>query len=214
MYVIVGAFDWIGYHIIEQLLSDGEKVVGVDKLDSELKTHFLLSIGRNANFTFMDESSETYHKIQQQSVEHILLINRSDQNYINLTKKVDVYSLHTNVLTDRNDLVTYIRMPLVYGVWMPRDSSFLRWDKEVISFNSELFKKSAVAIEDFIFTVFQIIGASLKPNVIQVCMKKNETNQHDISNLYMIEQRNFKNKLTELESHYQQFKQLYEHHNI
>ncbi|WP_246938623.1 NAD-dependent epimerase/dehydratase family protein [Bacillus pinisoli] len=58
--IIIGAFDFIGYNLLNKLLNDGVVVHGVDielsEQASDLKEEKILAIGRNANFNYIEDN--------------------------------------------------------------------------------------------------------------------------------------------------------------
>ncbi|MGE7602028.1 hypothetical protein ACQKL5_05900 [Peribacillus sp. NPDC097675] len=55
-YIVVGAYQFIGFHLTQYLLGQGEEVIGIDWEDSKANQYIIeekeLEIGRNANFTY------------------------------------------------------------------------------------------------------------------------------------------------------------------
>ncbi|MFB1050074.1 hypothetical protein [Paraliobacillus sp. JSM ZJ581] len=209
MYVVVNAFHWIGYHIIEHLLSKGEKVVGVDTLDSDLKTHLLLSVGRNANFTFREDIEDVLEEVIHQEQTNVLLIDHSYQTCDYLVKNFPCYFIHTKEITKKSESMTYIHAPMIYGEWMPRDKSWFYWNDKTILLGSELFHEKGVSIQIFVLVVMLIMKARLKPTSIQLESADKETMNCNKSIIYIIEKRNMDHKLEKLEEHFQQYHELY-----
>lgn len=55
-YIVVGAYQFVGFHVTQYLLGQGEEVIGIDWEGSKTHQHIIeekeLEIGRNANFTY------------------------------------------------------------------------------------------------------------------------------------------------------------------
>lgn len=55
-YIVVGAYQFVGFHVTQYLLGQGEEVIGIDWEDSQTNQYIIeekeLEIGRNANFTY------------------------------------------------------------------------------------------------------------------------------------------------------------------
>ncbi|MGE7781409.1 hypothetical protein ACQKL0_15900 [Peribacillus sp. NPDC097264] len=56
-YIVVGAYQFVGFHVTQYLLGQGEEVIGIDWEDTKTNRYIIeekeLEIGRNANFTYL-----------------------------------------------------------------------------------------------------------------------------------------------------------------
>ena len=55
-YIVIGAYQFVGFHVTQYLLGQGEEVIGIDWEGTKTNQHIIeekeLEIGRNANFTY------------------------------------------------------------------------------------------------------------------------------------------------------------------
>ncbi|MFC0524788.1 hypothetical protein ACFFGV_14515 [Pontibacillus salicampi] len=56
-FMIWGCLEGLGFHLLQRLLEQGVKVIGIDKLTKQKETVYLY-VGRNANFSFYESIEE------------------------------------------------------------------------------------------------------------------------------------------------------------
>ncbi|WP_112180137.1 MULTISPECIES: hypothetical protein [Paraliobacillus] len=162
MYIIIGCFNWIGYHLTDALLVNGEKVVGVDHLGNPKKEELALNIGRNANFTLYEKIDAS--NLKELDPKAIFVFDaRVDSN---CTYSFDGRCfICTNEGVAKNNIIE-ITPPLLYGEWMERTATGYYQDHTFIKFNSDLFNDKAIYIKDFVYAMVQLIDASVLPDSI------------------------------------------------
>ncbi|CQR46992.1 hypothetical protein BN1058_01281 [Paraliobacillus sp. PM-2] len=210
MYVIAGAFHWIGYHMIDYLLARGEEVIGIDTLDSNKKDHLLMSVGRNANFSFYEDIKEIPTKKMSYTQTNLILIDHTIRLYDYLLDNMECYSIHTTPpISTKSEAITYIQVPMLYGNWMSRNDNGLFWNKEIIPFYSQLFRSEAIFVDDFVHVLMQIIKSGLKPAVIQIQRANKKRASKDRSIIYIVKNREREEELEQLDDHFRQNRELY-----
>lgn len=162
MFLVIGCFNWVGYHLTDALLVNGDKVVGIDHLDHTKKEELALNIGRNSNFTF-------YETIDDRNLKELnpkaIFVFDSTMDFI--YKKFSNVRYFTCIHEEqtRNNIIE-ITLPLLYGEWMERTETCYHQDKTFVSFDSKLFIEKAVYIKDFVHALIQLVDASLLPDSI------------------------------------------------
>lgn len=151
--VVMGAFQFIGFHIAKYLLDRGEEVIGIDWEDVSdgaiLEKE--MEIGRNSNFLYIP-----LNRLHQISISHpkIIYISCYDlsksciedkekiiQHFIAFLKAVEInhdfqvililpieedYSVFDSLLrvVEDNDAAKLVYAPTIYGPWQPETMSF------------------------------------------------------------------------------------------
>lgn len=155
--LIMNYTNWIGFHLAEALLNEGYKVDGFEGKDgNENLVDFL---ARNSNFRSLGNLEERVYplviysgqegQLPRISVERAFLIN-------------PVSSIH-------EENIISIHIPLLYGEWMPMDENGIYVNEKRIYFSSELFKREAIYIGDFIQLLLQWINK--KPPIEKIRME-------------------------------------------
>ncbi|MFD1017848.1 hypothetical protein [Thalassobacillus hwangdonensis] len=140
-YFIQPCFHWIGFHLVEYLLKNGQEVIGVDPIDSDKEEFKYLWIGRNSNFQHfrtrlgMEKHCDTEH------IEREFVI---DNEKGTITMEV------SNIKRQEKKEEYVLPVPHLYGEWMPRDEETLNMNGERISVEDYIKREDTVYIEDFV----------------------------------------------------------------
>lgn len=162
MFLVIGCFNWVGYHLTDALLVNGDKVVGIDHLDYIKKEQLALNIGRNSNFTFYETIDES--KLNELDPKAIFVFDSTiDFNYKDF---LDVRCFTKSYEKHARKNIIEITQPYLYGEWMERTETGYYQDKIFIPFDSKLFSEKAVYIKDFVGALIQLVDASLVPESI------------------------------------------------
>lgn len=94
-------FHWIGYHMTANLLQEGEEVIGIDPLTSDLSHHLYMFVGRNSNFQHFYDKKDKEHFIHKEPEE---IFVQYEQNELSIEQNQSVI-LNTS-------------LPKLYGEWM------------------------------------------------------------------------------------------------
>lgn len=151
--VVIGAFQFIGFHIARHLLDQGEEVVGIDwkGVSDGAIMEKEMEIGRNSNFLYIP--IDRLHQIsiirpkniyiscydlrksciedKEKVILHVIAflkaieINHDSQVIVLLPIEED-YSVYDSLLRaiEDNDLAKLVYIPTIYGPWQPETMSF------------------------------------------------------------------------------------------
>ncbi|WP_117170877.1 hypothetical protein [Paraliobacillus sediminis] len=163
MFLVIGCFNWVGYHLTDALLVNGDKVVGIDYLDHTKKEELVLNIGRNSNFTFYETIDNS--KLKRLDPKAIFVFDSTiDFNYKEFSNVRCFTCMHEK--RARNNIIE-ITLPFLYGEWMERMEMGYHQDQAFIRFDSQLFSEDAVYVKDFVQALIQLVDASLLPDSIR-----------------------------------------------
>lgn len=196
MYLIIGCFNWIGYHLMDKLLVNGNKVVGVDQLNHTKKEQMALTVGRNANFSYYETTDQVNQNEQFEKFRTVFVFDALRTFYF--------------IPNQNNDNKILVDYPLLYGEWMEQSETGFYFDDVFISFKSTFFYERAVYIDDFILTIMQVIDASIFPERITFYAaqqaKKQTLQQNEMAILTSLPH---ERRLEYLKEHYQKYSKFY-----
>lgn len=189
MFLVEKCFHWVGFHIVEYLLGRGYTVSGNDKINTDAKDHLSMLIGRNANFTHLEQRPDS--KVFD----------------IRITPDEDKLTLH-------KESTSTMKLPLLFGEWMPMNQEGMYHRNEFIAFDSDRFLIDAVYIGDFLTIVQQCIDASNLPSVIKVKHgEKDAASDLKLENsVFIRNNRPIMNRLKTVQNHYEKFSEFYQCH--
>lgn len=117
--LVAPCFHWIGFHLVEELLNEGEEVVGMQKINTEKEENLALFLGRNSSFIHTDEI-DNFEGVPFSSIlttdKYALtetLTTLEAKNYFYLTRGSETGSVKKDW--------TVINRPLLFGEWMDRE---------------------------------------------------------------------------------------------
>src|SRR5699024_12016099 len=143
IFLVENCFHWLGFHIINRLLDNGYQVDGMDDLDTDKKEHLSMFVGRNELFR------------------HITSRERNTDYDISI--QVDECKL----VLEKEHPIT-IKLPLIFGEWMPMNQKGLYVQNEFMRFDSKQFLTNAVYVKDVLESLQQLIDSSDLPRVLEV----------------------------------------------
>ncbi|GGM24982.1 hypothetical protein GCM10011351_08340 [Paraliobacillus quinghaiensis] len=208
MFVIIGCFNWIGFHLLETLLQNGEEVIGVDQLDHPKREHLSMFVGRNANFTYY----ETLDQVKKNNLNnHIQAVFMCDQ--VQSFNRKSISSLKYIQFFPKQkgqQEVIEVKLPLLYGEWMDRDENGIYNSNEFIQYDSALFKEKAIYIKDFIGAIIQLSDASNSPSTVSYYTPEQlQEQQSSVTDLFILPSNSPTRNLEKVEAHYQRFNEMY-----
>ncbi|UOQ92823.1 hypothetical protein MUO14_20795 [Halobacillus shinanisalinarum] len=135
--IIYNCFHWIGYHCIQHLLQDGREVIGIDKIDTQVKEHLYMSVGRNSNFQhFSTGEDRENHSHQSYEDQRLYIYN-------------DMIEICPNGRTSNR---LCVELPQLYGEWMDIQADTYE------EFRHWVINSRAVYVEDFIKEIFKYVS--------------------------------------------------------
>lgn len=188
LFLVENCFHWIGFHIINYLLEDGYQVHGVDEISTDKKEHLSMYVGRNESF------------------QHFSALER-DTDY-DTSMKIDNNEI---IITHQQNKSLRVKLPLLFGEWMPMESNGIYYKNELISFDSDVFIREGVFIEDFIKSLMQWVNSSQLPSFIDVKSIKNRRDENvRLENfIYIRNNRPTEENVKIVINHYKKFNEYY-----
>ncbi|WP_077325073.1 hypothetical protein [Virgibacillus siamensis] len=189
MFFVENCFYWIGFHLVDYLLNQGYAVTGDDHIDTEGKEHLSMLIGRNENFVHLKEPR-----------------NAADYD-ICFTPKENTLKMYKNSTST-------IKLPLLFGEWMPMEADGMYHRGTFIPFDSDRFLQEAVYIGDFLNTIQQCIDATRLPRFLNVNAGQQKSSA-DIKledSVFIRNNRPIMSRLKAVQSHYKRFGEFYQCH--
>lgn len=151
--VVMGAFQFVGFHLTKYLLDQGEEVIGIDwgDISGEASVDKEMEIGRNSNFLYIPlhrlhhlsvlqpksiyiscyDLSKSDREDKQEIVQHMITFLKAveghhDSSVILLLPIEEDYSVYHSLLQviEDNDAAKVVYAPTIYGPWQPETMSF------------------------------------------------------------------------------------------
>lgn len=197
-FLVSNCYHWIGFHLVNKLLEEGYAVDGIVH-PGFTNDHLSMYLGRNSSFqevnSLTDKSYHTTFIVAGEPVER------------NIGKRV------INLICGDNETDNHvtIKLPLLYGKWMPMDEQGIYDGNDYVPFDSERFLENALSVESFIKSLVSWAIQGTLPtdsNQISLNNKKlsNKMMKHAI-NLHKNERMD--KQVKQLRDHYQRFKVYY-----
>lgn len=139
--LVIGAFSFIGYEIVQQCMKKGRNVYGIQPMPlSNIHEEKWLGIGRNANFTFLSSLQDCPNDVEkvyiclyephEESPVDLALLKEAILKYPQsiLISSVRAESEHSrfSYIEKQAKGCMIIRVPTVYGPWQPEEMGFHR----------------------------------------------------------------------------------------
>lgn len=207
MFLVLGCYDWIGFHLTNRLLEEGYEVTGMDLINSDKKENLAMFIGRNSYFTFLDQMDDI--KESTSSIDAVIQLSKECKGKTDLIDTVqgNFYVLSSGGAS-LDEKAIGVTLPVLYGEWCPRDQYGFFHYGTYIRFDSDTFKKEAVYIEDFIEALLQIINASNVPSSIMYTSIEDDSRKEE--NFQFIRPAlSQKERLNKINQHYERFSTFY-----
>lgn len=197
-FLVTNCYDWVGFHIVNQLLENGYEVDGINNSSND-PSHLAMFLGRNSSFTLttkekMSEYDFTFVIKKCSFIDEIKSKLLVEINIIKQSKKMDENFL-------------FIKQPLLFGEWMPMNNKGMYYNKNYILFNSSKFQTEAIYIKDFIHALLNWINQpSLSTSVVK---DSNSTDKKFVKNMYFRNNESKEVKLKNVLEHYKRYKDFY-----
>lgn len=196
--LVINYTHWVGYHIVEALLSEGYKVYGlVEETGNENLADFFV---RNSSFYSIEKPREEKYE---------LIISIGSENQQILSRANRIYFINQETANDDKNYL--IQAPYLFGEWMPMDEQGFYYQEERIDFSSELFQSEGIYIDDFINLLINWLNNPPNLREIRLERKKNMGNQAvklDKS-FFVHENVPIGEKIRAVVTHYNKFHSLY-----
>lgn len=180
-------FQWIAFHIIEQLIDNGYTVYGKHEAVTS-QAEFLSSfLGRNSLFHYVNDDQGTYDMKLTLTQDKLIMTQQQDQGRITM------------------------RLPILFGEWMTMDKSAIIIDGKRLAFSSSIFLKEAIYIHDFVQGINQWLNSSYLPEDFVVFSTRSDQKE-DIKldkTIYIRDNIPIEYRLEQLLVHYQKYKDIY-----
>lgn len=187
LFLVENCFHWIGFHVVDFLLENGHKVDGSDNLSTDKKEHLSMFVGRNKSFTHVTDIDAAY--------DWTITINEGSEMTI----------------TMHNGRTTRVKLPLIFGEWMPmKQEGVYRGDK-LIPFDSDCFLTEAVFIDDFLKSLIQWVESSHLSPVLEVrsIYKKEQEDKRLENSIYVRNNRPINDTINIVKKHYETYGEFY-----
>lgn len=113
--LVFNALSFLGFHLVDKLLNEGEEVLGVDVIDSERKEEMFLSIGRNSSFELQRKWDE------KEDLQAIVGCFYDCTTYVDAFKTEYTRAPHLLLTSEKttvlDDAIKQVVLPIVYGPW-------------------------------------------------------------------------------------------------
>ncbi|QKY68599.1 hypothetical protein [Lentibacillus sp. CBA3610] len=186
VFLIENCFHWLGFHIVNHLLENGYHIDGVDDINTGKKEHLSMFVGRNELFRHVS--------------------SQRDKEY---DATIGVYDRELIVKTNRP--VT-IKLPLVFGEWMPMNQEGMYSQHEFIRFDTQQFASEGVYIDSFLKSLLQWLHSSDLPSTLEVKSShdRQRTKIKLENTVYIRNNRPINQSLNTVKHHYEMYKNIYE----
>jgi len=193
--LVLGAFQFLGFHLCSKLLIDGEEMIGIPlpNLQVEYVDEKRMEIGRNANFIEQDwndleqlfqceeidtiyidlytlkMAKDLFSQIQQKIVDNENLLKNKQivlLTNISFLKEKEGTIFEQTSMFDRNITVMYF--PTLYGPWQPNDFLFQQVieEKRQVKLNSLEYPFDAIFVEDVVKEVVTHVKSSTSKHIL------------------------------------------------
>lgn len=200
--LVINDCDWIGFHIINDLLNDGYRVDAINIDSSQKSDHLAMFFNRNSSFNMitLDEVEAVYS---------IVIIN----SYESESRPFQFTQLPSEIknILDQDSLTTeVIDQSFFFGEWMPMNEEGMYYQGQFISFTSELFLEKALYVKKLTNMMIHLIHENQrKSNLLIVLSPKNQLSEQLLEKNQSIRDNIPKEDLNIVLSHYHRYKKYY-----
>lgn len=203
-YFITNCFNWIGFHIVNDLLERGFEVAGQDTFSTATAEQLAMMVGRNDLFSLVTDEKTTKKHYQT------MIVNGASEPPLHIHAEKSFKLCRGEEENPESNMVT-IKLPLLFGEWMPMNEHGVYDQQTFIPFDSETFYNEAVHIEDFLPSFMQCLQASRLPSRLEIRSQKQES--FDVVNgkqmVFPLHVGQIHRQVKSLTNHYRRFKSLY-----
>lgn len=201
--LVINCFDWVGFHIVNDLLDNGYKVVGVNLTSSKHSEHLAMQVGRNSHFKAISitDISDSYSVIILNSYEHV----RANKIFNKHCEK--------NTFTINNDKISskLITFKLLFGEWMQMNNEGMYLRNQYIPFESTLFSDESLYISFLTNKIIKLVRESATMQILRIELKDSDRHIEQI----LVKKQSIRDNvpkedhLEKVLLHYQRFKNYY-----
>ncbi|GGC74551.1 hypothetical protein GCM10007216_01480 [Thalassobacillus devorans] len=196
VYIIDSCFHWVGFHLVQHLLTEGKEVIGIDRVEDSKRENLYFYIGRNSRFQHFNSIQEMDRHCHQ---EHIEAAIRIEDSALDDEGEFGGMLLCESVETLMEGKGERLDLPPLYGEWMPRNESVVYIGKEPILFEELIQREDASYIEDFLARFLSDLTERGIAAVKEVYRMEKLADTSDREKIY-----------SQLQNHYQRHQQFYE----
>lgn len=187
----------MGFHIVTQLLENGYQVDGIVSENNAKQTHLSMFLGRNSDFKLKTEDDLNIYDTAITVGTYTVTAE-----IINATRQFQI--IRGEKEQQLENTIT-VRVPLLFGEWMPMNEKGMFIGEQFIQFDSNYFQTEAVYIEDFINVLRQWLKTEDLPGQLKMCADNTAESA--------AQPRKYKTnmeRLTQVLEHYRRFQHFYE----
>lgn len=203
-FFVSDCFHWINFHIVNHLLEKGYSVTGNERPLTDKQEHLAMMIGRNDLFSLISDDFTT------EKYTHAILLNGIPDQIQNMAA-IKMFKLTRETEPYEKGAASVIRIPLLFGEWMPMNEDGIYVDEQFIPFTSDTFQNEAVYIEDFIASLMVCLMSSQLPEKLKIRPKRSMSfgKEDDRQVIYLRERKSIDRQIKTLIAHYKRFKDFY-----
>ncbi|MFD1037708.1 hypothetical protein ACFQ3N_04660 [Virgibacillus byunsanensis] len=203
LYLVSNCYDWIGYHLVTTLLENGCHVEGIGDTSSQKQEHLSMFFARNDLFTEVSKP-----KTKEYDVAYLI---GDDDLETDAKAKRTVRLNDSKKSRNHNQDTLNIKLPLLFGEWMPMNEEGIYDGDEFISFDSTNFQTNAIHVEDFMKSLLQWTKSTNIATELEVFSEKNKDRKEiKLENsIFLRDNIPMDESLEKVKSHYKQFRKFY-----
>ncbi|SDJ87340.1 hypothetical protein [Sediminibacillus albus] len=216
MYMVYPCFDWIGFHIVQKLLHEGNQVVGIGEAKTKKQENFLSFLARNSSFHLYKNLEECKNCLEDNRLQAIIQLESQRTQPIMESIQTDKHLVLSRTRKDaemmEQESCLHIKLPLLYGEWMPRtDNGLCDPDGGIICFDSDQFVTQAVYIEDFTEGLLELLESNSQTGIIRIELSDTEKNDRQSGDAVfpVKESQDLQKRIKTLEEHYRFHRHFY-----
>lgn len=194
---VKNCLNWIGFHIVNRLLEDGCQVDGIVGLNADREEDLSMMLGRNSLFSLYNEN-----QIKQIEYTDMIILDEINQRSI---PSIQLYDIRKNM---EGPTISNIKLPLLFGEWMPMDDNGVYVNDQYIEFDSDKFREEAIYIDDFMGCLIQWMKVPEPPQFI--FLTKDKDLRTDVKpfeqQMYIRESSTIGDQIINLKKHYHKIK--------
>lgn len=149
---VINCNHWIGYHVINELLENDYPVKGI--VQPDYPDDLLMFFGRNSSFSITDSIADI--------TKPVIIIGKYNEKI----PEGNIYWINPPEL-EKAPHMNIIRVPMLFGEWMPMNENGCYIGKEFISFQKLKKEENALYVKEFAKMLLPFIQGKSKENLFQ-----------------------------------------------
>lgn len=199
--LVVNCFDWIGFHLVNELIQDGYDIDGLDTVARPNKEHLSMYLGRSSRFTEVKKCD-----VKQYSVA-IIIGEYKQSKAIQAERIITIQMTHSN--GEEQQVGTTIKPAFLFGEWMLMDEQGVYNNRRYYSFFKPKFEEAAIYIKDFTEIMLQLLQEKKLPSTLDIRSEKEKMESVQDQSIYIREKTAIHLTIKKLIKHYKRFKEFY-----